>query len=84
MPLTVAPDLQALVDRLDGETDRAHHQGKAHHRAGERRACPAKGEDDENQSWHAARRDDRQRAALDEARQYRRKDLFHVTYRRPQ
>ena len=37
---------EPAVDRLDRQADRAHHQRKAHHRAGERRAGPAEGEDD--------------------------------------
>src|SRR6266853_956065 len=38
--------IMPAVDRLDRQADRAHHQRKAHHRAGECRTGPAKGEHD--------------------------------------
>ena len=34
------------IDRFDRQADRAHHQGKAHHRGRERRARPAKRQND--------------------------------------
>ena len=38
--------MEAAVDRLDRQADRAHHQWETHHRAGKRGAGPAKRKDD--------------------------------------
>ena len=45
-PSVPAAALQPRVDGLDRQADGAHHQRKAHDRAGQRRAGPAEGEDD--------------------------------------
>ena len=43
-PSVAAACFELAVDGLDRQADGAHHQRKAHHRAGQRRARPAEGE----------------------------------------
>ena len=74
-PSVPAADLEPRVDRLDRQTDGAHQQRKAHHRAGQRRAGPAEGEDDaemlveEGADRPAPAERDQQQVAGDDRRQ---------------
>src|SRR5208337_2118462 len=70
--------LELAVDRLDGEPQRAHQQGKAHDPACERRAGPAEREHDaemigeERTDWPAPPERDQEQIAGDHRREHQR------------